>query len=317
MNTETNKRQFNSKAFLKAAIPYLGLVAVIIVFQIASKGVLLTPKNIKLLINQSFIIMIGGMGCSFVVAQGNLDFSIGGIVGVSAAVGALIGPAGGAPASAILGTLVGCAVGCVIGLLHVKFRVPAFIGTICMMFVLRGLTWVLNDFKSIAAPASFVKLDTLQNKIIIVVIVFIIIFILFEYTKLGKYSKAIGANPLAAEQSGVPVKKMKVIAYAISGLVAGMCGFLALVRTGTSNISTGVMFEVNVLTAMVLGGMSLSGGPNARMKAGVIGALMLAIITNGMTLWGLNDKWQSAVQGIILIGAVAISYDRKSSSVLN
>lgn len=317
MNTETKKKQGNSKAILNAAVPYMGLVLVIIVFQIASGGGLLTFKNIKLLVNQSFIIMIGAMGCSFVVAQGNLDFSIGGVVGVSAATGALLSPVIGPVGAVLVGMLIGAGVGSSIGLLNVKFRVPAFICTICMMFVLRGLTWVLNNNSSISMPASMAKLDTFENKIILIIVVFVIIFVLFEFTKLGKYSKAIGSNETAALQSGVPVKLMRVVGYGISGLVAGFCGFLSLVRTGSSSISSGVMFEVNVLTALVLGGMPLSGGDKARMKAGVIGALMLAIIQNGMILWGLNDKWQSAVQGIILIGAVAISYDRKGTAIMN
>ncbi len=147
--------------------------------------------------------------------------------------------------------------------------------------------------------------------------VFIIIFVLFEFTKLGKYSVAIGANHTAARASGVPVEKMRALAYVVSGLFGGFCGFLSMVRASASDVNMGTMFEVNVLTALVLGGMSLSGGSGVKVKAGVLGALMLTVIKNGMVLWGLNDKLQQAVTGIILIAAVTISYERKNVAVID
>lgn len=323
MKTENRKSVFEKivnygfRNVLKQIEPYLGLLLVIVVFQIASNGMLLTERNIKLLVTQSFIMMIGAMGTSFVVAQGNLDFSLGGIIGVSATVGAIAANTMGVVPALFAAIIIGAVIGGVIGLLHVIFRTPAFISTICMMFALRGLTWVLNDNGSIMMSVSTASINTFISRVIMVAVVFIIVFVLFQYTKIGKYSKAIGSNPVAARQSGVPVEKMKVIAYFLSGLFGGICGFLSLARAGSSSTSSGVMFEVNVLTALVLGGMPLSGGSGAKMKAGVIGALMLAIIQNGMILWGVNDKWQEAVQGIILICAVAISYDRKNVNVIS
>lgn len=307
----------NASAIFKQIEPYLGLVLVIIIFQIATGGSLLTPKNLKLLVNQSFIIMCGAMGTTFVLAQGNLDFSLGGIVGVSATIGVMVANAMGPLPSLIAALLVGTAIGGFIGLVHVVFKVPAFIATICMMFILRGATWILNNDAQTMMPPSMASLDTFNNKLYVIIGVFIIVFILFEYTKLGKYSVAIGSNPLAAKASGVPVDKMKALAYIVSGLFGGFCGFLSMVRAGSTDVNSGTMFEVNVLTALVLGGMSLSGGSGVKMKAGVLGAFMMAIIRNGMILWGVNDKLQEAVTGLILIAAVAISYERKNVVVID
>lgn len=307
----------NVSMIFKQLEPYLGLVLVIIIFQIVTGGALLTSKNMKLLVNQSFIIMCGAMGTSFVLAQGNLDFSLGGIVGVSATLGVMAANAMGPIPSLIVALLVGTAIGGFVGLVHVVFKVPAFIATICMMFILRGATWILNDYGSIMMPSSMTSLDTFNNKLYVIIGVFVVVFILFEYTKLGKYSVAIGSNPLAARASGVPVDKMRALAYVVSGLFGGFCGFLSMVRAGSTEVNTGTMFEVNVLTALVLGGMSLSGGSGVKVKAGILGAIMLAIIRNGMVLWGVNDKFQEAVTGIILIAAVAISYERKNVIVID
>lgn len=317
-NTIVKRRSLaDIKPVLKLIEPYLGLLAVLIIFQVASQGNLLEFKNIKLLVNQSFIIMIGAMGASFVLAQGNLDLSLGGTVGVTATIGVIIARLYGPVASLAAALVIGIVVGVFIGIVHVVFRVPAIIATICMMFILRGTTWILNNDGSITMPPALSKLNTFDNKLIIVAIVFVIIFVLFEYTKVGKYSTAIGCNPLAAQQSGVPVKKMKILAYMISGLFGGLCGFLSMIRAGSSSTNSGIMFEINVLTALVLGGMALTGGAGAKMKAGLIGAMMLAVISNGMVILGLNDKWQQIVQGVILIASVAISYERKYVTVID
>jgi len=305
------------KAIARYLSGFLGLVIIVVIFQIASDGNLLQPRNMRLLVNQSFIIMCGAMGASFVLAQGNLDLSLGGVVGITSTLGVITAKAYGPVAALAVCLFIGLCVGLLIGSIHVFFKVPAIILTICMMFALRGITWILNNDGSIAMPAALSKLDTLNNKLIVVGVVFVIIFILFEYTKIGKYSTAIGANATAARQSGVPVSQMKILAYVLSGFFGGLCGFLSMIRAGSSSTNSGSMFEINVLTALVIGGMSLNGGSGAKMKAGLIGALMLAIIQNGLIIWGLNDKWQQAVQGVILIAAVAISYDRKNVVVID
>lgn len=308
---------FELKSIARYLSGFLGLVIIIVIFQIASQGNLLEFRNIRLLINQSFIVMCGAMGASFVLAQGNLDLSLGGVVGITATLGVITAKAYGPLVALAVCLLVGLCVGLLIGSIHVVFKVPAIILTICMMFALRGATWILNGDGSISMPASLAKYDTLNNKLIVIAIVFVIIFVLFEYTKVGKFSTAIGANATAALQSGVPVKQMKILAYVISGFFGGLCGFLSMIRAASSSTNSGSMFEINVLTALVIGGMSLNGGSGAKMKSGLIGALMLAIIQNGLVIWGLNDKWQQAVQGVILIAAVAISYDRKNVVVID
>ncbi len=305
------------KVFGRFLSGFLGLFAVLIIFQIASGGALLEFKNIRLLINQSFIIMCGAMGASFVLAQGNLDLSLGGIIGVTATLGVLTARAFNPLLAIIICLTAGAVIGLITGSIHVLFKVPAIIVTICIMFTLRGVTWILNDDGSIAMPPALSRFDTFSNKLIIIAVVFIIMFVLFEYTSIGKFSRAIGANETAARQAGVPVKRMKALAYMISGFFGGLCGFLSMMRAASSSTNSGSMFEINVLTALVIGGMSLNGGSGAKMKAGLIGALMLAVIQNGLIIWGLNDRWQQAVQGVILIAAVALSYDRKNTVAIN
>jgi ribose transport system permease protein len=248
------------KIDLKALVPYLGLIAIILIFSIASGNELLSSRNIKVIINQMLIIMIGALGSSFVLAIGKLDFSLGSLVGVTATVGCLVSKSFGILPALLAVLVIGALTGVLIGGLHALFQLNPFIISITILFMYRGLTWILNKDSSIALPFSMYQYDKLSYRVVIALLVFVIVYILFNKTKFGKYCKAVGSGEMAALQSGVPVNQVKVIAYSISGLFGGLCGLLSLIKSGTSFTTTGQMFETEVLIALVLGGMPLSGG---------------------------------------------------------
>lgn len=151
----------------------------------------------------------------------------------------------------------------------------------------------------------------------VLLLVFAFVLTLFRYTKLGRYAKAIGSNQVAAQQSGIPVGKIKLLAFVLSGMFAGLAGILSLIKAGTSYTTTGQMFECDVLIALTLGGMPLSGGSNAKIKAAIIGALSLAILCNGLVLCGVSAELQQGIKGLVLIVIVALSYDRSNVAVID
>jgi Ribose/xylose/arabinose/galactoside ABC-type transport systems, permease components len=299
---------------LRSILPFIGLVFIIVFFQVTTDQRLLSPRNLRTIFNQAFLTMLGACGVSFVVAQGNLDFSLGAIVGTAACFGALTSNMGFA-ASLVAAVAVGALIGLLNGSIHAGFGVSGTIVTLCSQFVFRGVTSILGS-NGLFLPLSWAWLDSLEVKLAVAAAVLVLSYLAFEFTRLGKYSKAIGSSGPAALQSGVSLGSMRVLAYVISGSVAGLCGFFSLVRAGSVASTTGTSYEMNVLLAVVLGGMPLSGGAASKMRSAFVGSLMLAFLANGLIIWGVNDSVQQGVKGVILLAAVALSFERSNVDVI-
>jgi ribose transport system permease protein len=305
----------NFKSRFSQLSPFIGMILVMIFFEIVSGGNLLSSRNSFILVNEVFSIVLGTTGAIFLMAQGNLDFSMGAIVGIAGALGAI---AGGKNAILILPVtlLAGLVVGSVNGFIYAKLNIPSFIATLGMSFILKGLTTVVLGSGAIGLPFVMSKYDNEPLKLTVLVIILTIGYMVFEYTQFGKQSRAIGALTEAARQCGVNITRTKFIAFMISGLVCGLVGFFSIVRACTASPDTGSGFEFNVLLALSIGGFSLSGGWSSKFRCVVVGSIIVAIISNGMTLWGIDQLLQQLVKGIIFIIAVAVSFDRKSVSII-
>jgi ribose transport system permease protein len=299
-------------------IPYLGLIAIILVFTVLAGPKLLSWRNILVTFNAMYIYMIAALGTTFVLSTGNLDFSLGSLVGVTASAAALTAQA---TENIFLCLLAACVIGAATGFLiasvHILFKLNPFIVSVTVLFAYRGLTWVLNNNGSTGMPVSMYIYDKYPLKIGATLLVFIIVLILFRYTKLGRYARAIGSNTVAAAVSGVPVNKVKLLAFTLSGLFGAVAGLFTLIKAGSSFTTTGQMFETNVLIALTLGGMPLTGGAKAKLKAAIIGSISLAVLSNGLVLCGLDAKLQEGVKGLVLILIVALSFDRKNVTVVD
>lgn len=289
--------------------PFLGLVLLIILFQTVSQGKLLTLRNMKTIFNQMFSVMLCASGVAFVISQGGLDFSIGAVVGISAAMGALLSHIH--PLLGLMGTIVtGVLMGYLNSVLCVKLKINSAVATLSSQYALRGILAVLT-LTPIQVPVSMSWIDNAGLKLLVLVFICGVVYVLFEHTKLGIHSKAIGSGALAAEQSGVNVKKLRTFAYTISGLAAGLCGFFSMVRSGSVSPLTASSQEMEVLLALVLGGMPLSGGASSKVRSIIIGSLMIAVLGNGLIIWGINDSLQQGIRGAIFLIAVAISFERQ------
>lgn len=308
---QKNKANFDLKTFMKQIVPFLGLLMVIILFEMLSGGKLLSGRNITMLLNQAFTLSLGAIGCSFVIAQGNLDFSLGGIVGIAAATAATFSETGLLP-TVLVAVVVGLAIGIFNGSVHAFFGIPAFVVTLAVQFILRGLIVVVTKAGTLPIPFSMYGVDNTPLKFTVLIVMFVLGYIVFEYTKVGKQCKAIGSGIPASIQAGVDVKKMKIISFAIVGALSGLCGFFSLIRAGAASTQTGQFFETDVMTALVLGGMPLTGGSSCKIKSAIIGAMILAVLTNGMVLWGINEHMQQLIKGCIFILAVWVSLDKQA-----
>lgn len=296
-------------------IPFVSLVLVIIFFQVITQGTLLSFRNLKLILNQSFVLMIGTVACSFIVAQGDVDFSMGSMVGITAVCGAWISQVC-APLALPAAMLTGLMFGMINGVLYVKCKIPSFVVTLSMLLILRGLTIFISGGGSVSVPFSLYDLDNSALKFILVILVIAAASYAFNYTKAGKWSKAIGSGVTAAYQSGVPVNKMRIFGYGLSAMMCGLCGFFNMIRAGSAATNTGNFFETDVLIALVLGGMPLSGGATSKIRCAVIGSLTLAILVNGFACWNINEKLQQGIKGIIFLVAVWLTFDKKNTQLI-
>ena len=303
-----------NKNIIRNNFSFIGLLLVAIVFEILTQGKLFSTRNYMNIFNNFFSISLGAVGVMFLMSLGELDLSVGAILGFSAAMGAF-----SANISLAIILPVCIATGLVIGLLNgvliSKLKVESFIGTLAISFIFRGMTtWLLNG--SVGVPVVMRVFDKNIVKIILFLVVMVVFYVLFEYTVFGKQCRAVGASEDAARQSGVKVEKIRIIAFAISGFSCGLAGFFSLVRTCTASSKTGNAFEFDVLLAVLFGGMPLSGGWAVKFRAAVVGSIAMAIMYNGMSLMGIDGLTQQIVQGVILIVVVVISFDRKSAVVI-
>lgn len=303
------------KQLLLNSVPVIVLIVLVIFFEVVSNGRLLSRMNIDALLNSMFSIALGAAGVSFLMAQGNLDFSMGGIVGLAATLSgfsAWIHP--------VLSVLVGVGVGAVCGLLngivHAKFKVSAIITTLSTAFIFRGIQATLITTGAVSLPSSMMFLENTSLKVVLMAVAFIAGGIFYTRTRAGKYCKAIGSGEEASFQSGIKVNKYKIGCFILSGSVAGLVGFFYLVRAASASANTGSGFEFDVLLAMLLGGMPISGGSGARFRSVVIGSLIMTILSNGMILWGLDSVLQQFIRGIIFLVSVSISFDRRNLTTI-
>lgn len=307
-------RKLWAKQFLLNNFSFVGLIFVVVLFEILTEGLLLGERNLMNVFNNFFTIGLTAMAFTFVMSIGELDFSVGAVVGFSAAMGAFaseIGLWAILPAAMLAGLAIGLLNGSIISYL----RVESFIGTLAMSFVFRGLTTLfLNG--SVGVPIEMRAFDEDWVKITTFVVVMAVLYILFEHCAYGKHCRAIGASKEAARQSGIKVNAARLTAFALCGLVSGLVGFFTLIRACTASSSTGNAFEFDVLIAILFGGMPLTGGWPVRFRSAVIGSIAMAMLKSGMSLMGINGLTQQIVQGVILIVVVVLSFDRKNAAVI-
>ena len=304
------------KKVIKPIIPYLGLIIVFLLFAFTTDGKFATLNNMKLIITQCAITMVGAMGCAFVMAHNNLDFSIGGALALCSVIAFFIGEKIGFVWLLPLCILVGIACGLFTSVVHVKAKIPAFMAGLCIMFAGKGVAQAAYANKPMFLPKEITSLSKLEFYLGIVVVLFVILFFVFNYTKIGKFNKLIGSNPRTAKLSGISIGKYKALAFAISGVCVGIAAYMTMVRTGGVTGSTGTNFETEVLLSLTLGGIPLTGGSNTKIKSAILGTLIYYFLNNGLVLWGVGVNQVSIIKAVIFLLAIFITIDRGRNEIV-
>jgi ribose transport system permease protein len=311
MKAESISKKINYKTIF----PFLGLIAVVLLFQVLTDGMVFTLRNLKSIMNDSFFILIATVAFTFIMTVANLDLSMGTIMAVSctcAAVASQVSLMMALPAA----ILSGLALGAFNGFVHVHMKLSSLIGTMATQSIFGGILILLLDGGTLAAPLTMLRWGSNGLKIVVMIIVVLIGGYLFNYTAYGKQCKAIGSSAEAARLSGVNVGRVKYMTFIIMGGVVGILGFFSLIRTGTASASTGGDLMMNVWCAALLGGLPLSGGSASKFRSAIVGSFTMAFLANGMTLMGLGMHDKQLIQGIVFLLAIAISFDRKNLVVI-
>ncbi|MCB6366777.1 ABC transporter permease [Intestinibacillus massiliensis] len=304
----------------------LVFIALVVILAIVSGGTFVTPRNLLNVVKQTAINGILAMGMTFVIISGDIDLSVGSTVALTGVIATMFAhPAADGAANGqypfivpiLLALLVGALVGALNGVGIAYGSIPAFIVTLGSMTIVRGLALIISGGSPIfdVTPA-FESIASIQVggvvpilAVYLIIIVAICAFILGK-TVFGRRIYAIGGNATAASVSGINVRKLRVIVFTIAGLLAGLCGLLVASRTITGSPTAGQSYEMDAIAAAVIGGVSMSGG-SGKWYGVVIGALMLAVISNGLDIMSVNSNFQLIIKGLIIIFAVLLDIKGK------
>jgi ribose transport system permease protein len=283
------------------AVPLIGFFVIVVFFGVVTEGAIFTASNIRSILNQMFLYILGGFGCLFLFAQGGIDLSMAASIGLSAIIGARVMNVN-LPLGVATTILVGVSVGVVMGVIYAYANIPIFIQGLAMNFLISGTLWPLCAGSSfVSTPLVIVNWLNSTREIIIVLVAFIIVTLTYNYTKFGKECRAIGAGETSSFQSGVNVQRAKIMAFVITGFTCGVVALLTLIRTSSASQSTGANFNFNVMLCLVLGGCVMGGGSGVKVRNAIIGAATLILLSNGLVIWGANSRIQDIVKGVLFI----------------
>lgn len=309
-----SKRWF-SKAWLLEQKSLIALLILIVVVSTLSPN-FFTLNNIFNILQQTSVNAIMAVGMTLVILTSGIDLSVGSLLALTGAVAASMVGADINALVAVVGALaLGAAIGGVTGIIVAKGKVQAFIATLVMMLLLRGVTRVYTDgspintgFSDNADLFSWFGIGRpfgIPTPIWLMMIVFLSAWYLLHHTRLGRYIYALGGNESATRLSGISVDKIKIIVYALCGLLAALASIIEVARLSSAQPMAGNGYELDAIAAVVLGGTSLAGG-KGRIIGTLIGALILGFLNNALNLLGISSNYQMIVKAVVILLAVLV-----------
>jgi len=291
----------------------LGVLLVVIFIMAIMSPYFFSWKNCRNILNQSAIYLVLSIGMTFVICAGQIDLSVGAIIGFSGVCMGLLLNQGVSPIWAILiELLIGVIVGIVNGIFVAYGKINSFIVTLGMMTILRGITLILTNSSSVFGFGNIItfigsgKIGPVNMPIILSLVIATVGGMLLHRTIFGNYCLFIGTNEIALNRSGVNVKKYKIIIFALCGLCASVAGLIITARLNSAEPLAGQGYEMDAIAASILGGTSMQGG-KGNIIGTIIACLILNIMKNGLTLLAISSHYQEILTGLILLISVLIS----------
>jgi ribose transport system permease protein len=319
----TPKNADARKQAIRSTIQVLGMIPVLILISLAfhfATGRFLTGRDIAIVAQQASINMVLGAGMTFVILTGGIDLAVGSVLAVSAVVAVSLSMSSLSALAIPVALLSGLALGAVNGSLVAFMRLPPFIVTLGALTAVRGLARLLGNDTTVFNPElSFAWIGNSQLfgipwLVVIALAVIGISWVILRRTVLGVRIYAVGGNPDAARLSGIKVWQVLLFVYAMSGLCAALGGIMSAARTLSANgAQLGFGYELDAIAAVILGGTSFVGGIGTIMGT-LVGALIIAVLSNGLILMNVSEIWQLIIKGLVIIVAVTLDRYRNKGS---
>lgn len=295
------------------------MIAIAVFVQVRSGGNFLTGENITDMLKETSVLAITAVGMMMVIITGGIDLSVGATMALSAMVGSTLlknSVAAGNPTANIIIVLVAIGVGLVCGFINgilvSRLKILPIIATLGMMNIYRGITYLVADgswVKQAEMGPGFLGMATgslfgINNLLIIAVLVYAAAYFFMSRTRTGRRIYAVGNSEESARVSGIKTNRVLTLAYTIMGAVAGLAGILYVCKYGVAQGETCTGYEMNVIAACVLGGVSITGG-TGRVPGVLLGAILLGMLNNAMPLIQVSAFWQEAIRGLIILLSIA------------
>jgi rhamnose transport system permease protein len=277
----------------------------------------LTGENILDMATNTSILVILALGMMIVLITRGIDLSIGAVIALSGMLTAQLvaaNPTVNPFLCLLIGTIIGALCGMVIGLLVAKVGLLPIIATLALMNIFRGLTFLVSDGEWVSSyqmSENFVEIATgtflgLNHLIWIAVIFCLVFFYFLNYTRTGRQIYAVGSNPQSAAVSGIKQGRILFLVYTIMGGLSGLCGVLWVSKFASAQGDTASGYELTVIAACILGGVSIAGG-SGKLAGVLLGAILLGILNNALPLLNVSPFWQNGIQGFIILLAVIVN----------
>ena len=301
---------------------FVVFIVLVIILMILSPNAFAKPRNLINVVKQASINGVLACGMMFVIIAGGIDLSAGSVVALSGVVAAYLAQMQGIPIILpILGALgTGALIGLINGFGAAYAELPPFIITLSTISIVRGAALILSGGSPVfVLQEQFEGMAgiSVANVIPILVLYFLLIAVfsgfILNKTVFGRHVYAIGGNSITAKVSGINVKSMLLRVYIICGVFSGIAGLLIASRTMQGSPTVGVGYEMDAIAAVVIGGVSMSGG-SGKWYGTIIGALLLALISNGLDILGVSSNFQQIIKGIIIAVAVYLDLRGKKTS---
>lgn len=305
---KTKKKRFHVQSVFRFA-PVIGLILLVLFFAIASDGRSVSAVNMKILFNQVILTALISIGGIFAFSAGALDMSMSGSVCCTAIVAATLGTMTGSTEIMLITCIViGLLLGLLKAVLSIYMSVPSFMITIVLGMALTSLGNVLLGDQSTLSVSDLV--GTGQNTLLYIVMLFVfygIAAVIFNFSTFGKGAKIVGGNARAADQTGINAAKVKLYAFLLGGVGIALTSIVVLLRSKSVNASTAGSLGMDMMVAIVLGGMPLAGGAKSKISAALVGAAIITVLNNGLMVIGVDSGVIQLVRGILFLIVVYIT----------
>lgn len=315
-NEKEKKRSCNIRK--EYIVPVIAFLVVLLLFTVVTKGSFIKPTNITNIAGIAFPTMIASLGAVFIYSHGGIDFSLGAVQGLSMMVIALVlkGKMDHLVLALVSGVVTSLLCGTLLAVLRTALRLPALIASLCVQSIAIGILQAITMSGAVTLPIGLVALDKTPIKLGMLALLVIMTIIIFEFTKIGKGNKAMGANMTACALMGVNTTAVIFFAHLLTNFAVGISAIFYAAQISQVVATSGFGLEMDVLCAAVIGGMSLKGGTNSTIVNILVGSVIVAMLTNGFAIWAVNPNVIMGIKGIVFLVVLFATRDRDKNAII-